>query len=208
MLRLELEVKRKHPTLRASLGAGLTLTRSRALGRQALGEGELSATQISVVFWCQDMRRAGFCPHWTEFFAKEYGILFLNYMACLPIQHTKSLHKDCDASRCVANNVDMAHYETRHVSEACTCRFEGPDIEDVVKLISDSSIPIIKCKEKANGNLDISAVGISAGTPYTSIPHVWSGGLGNPSTNTLPQCQLKRLKRVVETRPHKRQPVY
>ena len=50
ILRLELEVKRNHPISRVRLCAGLTLTQSRVLGRQALGKGELSATQISVVY--------------------------------------------------------------------------------------------------------------------------------------------------------------
>jgi hypothetical protein len=34
--------------------------------------------------------------------------------------------------------------------------------------------------------------------PYVAISHVWSGGLGNPRSNSLPKCQLVRIQHFVD----------
>lgn len=34
--------------------------------------------------------------------------------------------------------------------------------------------------------------------PYIAISHVWIDGLGNPNANSLPVCQLARLRHLVE----------
>ncbi|KAL9617148.1 MAG: hypothetical protein Q9160_008045 [Pyrenula sp. 1 TL-2023] len=38
--------------------------------------------------------------------------------------------------------------------------------------------------------------------PYVAISHVWSDGLGNPTENSLPRCQLLRLQRLVNNLYH------
>ena len=157
---------------------------------------------------CEDMKEAGFCPHWLQVFRKKYSVLFLYYIACLPCNEHKNTHVDCQLDRCVANNVDMTRYETKHVSTECTCDFEGPDIKEVVRLISFGSVPLIRCEEDVTGKIVLDVVEASSDIKYTSISHVWSGGLGNPSANSLPSCQLRKLKNAITTELRKAQPIY
>lgn len=48
-----------------------------------------------------------------------------------------------------------------------------------------------------NGSGELFTVHIvekDSGTTYTAISHVWADGLGNPAENSLPQCQLERIR--------------
>jgi hypothetical protein len=55
-------------------------------------------------------------------------------------------------------------------------------------------------KRATRQNHSVWAVGNSGSKPtipYVAISHVWSGGLGNPHSNSLPKCQLARIQKFV-----------
>lgn len=53
-------------------------------------------------------------------------------------------------------------------------------------------IPLVTAHAGATVDIPVSDV------TFVAISHVWADGLGNPSANKLPQCQLSRLQGLVD----------
>jgi hypothetical protein len=48
---------------------------------------------------------------------------------------------------------------------------------------------------KGSGELlKVNIIERDPGAAYTAISHVWADGLGNPAENSLPRCQLERIR--------------
>ena len=128
----------------------------------------------------------------------RFSVIMYNYLAALP-RHVVNLdHEQCSLDKCIANNVDFATYNTRHVSNRCQCRFSGPDITKVSELISEGSVPLVALAFNLDGSPHFEIIKAEPGIEYTAISHVWVGGLGNFSANELPQCQLERLSNLIK----------
>ena len=105
------------------------------------------------------------------------------------------VHTRCSTERCVASDIDEQHYTTKHIWGDCDCIFVTANIGKVVEIIQNGCVPLVEIKELPTGLLALDVVQASHDVHYTAISHVWSGGLGNPTSNGLPQCQLRRLRR-------------
>ena len=105
------------------------------------------------------------------------------------------MHTRCSTEKCVASDIDEQHYTTKHVWGDCDCIFVTANIGKVVEIIQNGCVPLVEIKELPTGLLALDVVQASHDVHYTAISHVWSGGLGNPTSNGLPQCQLGRLRR-------------
>ncbi|KAI9687452.1 MAG: hypothetical protein M1822_002062 [Bathelium mastoideum] len=66
-------------------------------------------------------------------------------------------------------------------------------------ILRDGGIPILRCERSSSGfgTPSLSYVAAHPNIKYTAISHLWSDGLGQPSRNSLPQCQLIRLMNAV-----------
>lgn len=104
-------------------------------------------------------------------------------------------HTRCSTGKCVANDIDEQHYNTKHIWGDCECIFVTANIGKVVEIIQNGCVPLVEIKELPTGLLALDVVQAGHDVHYTAISHVWSGGLGNPTSNGLPQCQLGRLRR-------------
>ena len=104
-------------------------------------------------------------------------------------------HTRCSTEKCVASDIDEQHYTTKHIWGDCNCMFVTANIGKVVEIIQNGFVPLVEIKELPTGLLVLDVVQASHDVHYTAISHVWSGGLGNPTSNGLPQCQLRRLRR-------------
>ena len=140
------------------------------------------------------MLESGKCPYWTEIYLREYSVGMVYYLAS-----TASIdganHEGCSADECIAHNIDERHYTTKHVKDDCPCDMTLPDIGKITSIIENDGLPLIRLKETPSGDLSLDIVQAHYGTHYTAISHVWSGGLGNTVSNSLPQCQLKSIRR-------------
>ena len=141
------------------------------------------------------MLESGKCPYWTEVYLREYSVGMIYYLAS-----TASIdgadHGSCSADECIAHNIDEQHYTTKHVKDDCPCEMASPDIiGKVTSIIEDDGVPLMRLKEMPSGDLGLDVVRATYGTHYTAISHVWSGGLGNSVSNSLPRCQLKFIRR-------------
>ena len=138
------------------------------------------------------MLQSGKCPCWTEIYLRTYSIAMIYYLSATPTLAGNANHEQCSAnSRCTAHDVDEDLYVTSYVTGNCNCNIAGPDIRQVVSILESGGLPLMSFQALPSGDLALDVVQAKYGLHYTAISHVWSAGLGNPSSNTLPQCQLQ-----------------
>src|SRR5579862_2905677 len=106
-----------------------------------------------------------------------------------PLPHEN--HISCERKTCLGNQVEQLTYKTQHVDEMCNCSHHVMDIQAVCNILESGKVPKIVISEASEGDLEFKVL---ADIPYVVVSHVWSHGLGNPRQNSLPLCQLRRLK--------------
>lgn len=139
------------------------------------------------------------CPYWVRIYSARYSVPTINYLSALTRATMAEDHRACTTNQCVAHNVDTHHYQTRHVTDSCQCHFVGPSISKISAMIQEAIVPLIRCTEASDGSILLEVIEADPGVEYTAISHVWSGGLGNPHSNSLPECQLRRLTQRMKT---------
>lgn len=98
-------------------------------------------------------------------------------------------HSGC-AAHCGCFNVNKETYRTNHVEDCVMCEHSGVLEEDLLHIIRQDEVPVIRSIRDRDGNVKISIVKMTIDTNYIAISHVWACGLGNFHNNSLPQCQL------------------
>ncbi|KAL8722717.1 MAG: hypothetical protein Q9225_000829 [Loekoesia sp. 1 TL-2023] len=141
------------------------------------------------------MLNGGKCPYWTEIYLRSYSPGMIYYLAAMPQMDGRANHRGCSAQRCIAHDTDDESYVVEHVHDCSGCDMTGPDPAKVRSIIENRGIPLMRFRELLSGDLALDVVQATYGMHYTAISHVWSGGLGNPDGNTLPQCQLKSIRK-------------
>lgn len=110
-------------------------------------------------------------------------------------------HHKCTKLECVAAQIDTTKYETQHVSSDCDCSFVKVAAHELANSLSLGRIPRIRIEVRGAASDNIRTSVVDEG-PYVAISHVWSHGLGNQYSNSLPNCQLRRSKRHIDTLRH------
>ena len=141
--------------------------------------------------WDNKMLANGWCNHQIKHLSNIYDPETLSYLAklkraaCRQADHSKCI----DFEDCIAYNTDESSYQTRHVDEGCACTWVETPYADLLDVIRKGQIPVLSID--AACKLQVSS--ISKVECYISISHLWSDGLGNPHSNALPTCQIRRL---------------
>ena len=134
------------------------------------------------------------CPHYLATSSDSFSVATLHFLSGLdrPLRP----HQGCTAESCSANILSESEYETKHVDERCTCEHLSPDTVKIRNAIEDGNIPIVRVSLR-NDVVSIETEVASFDNPYVAISHVWSGGLGNLQTSSLPACQLRRIHHLL-----------
>lgn len=111
-------------------------------------------------------------------------------------------HRQCSRYQCKIQEVPDGTYRTKHTSPACCCAMVSVDGTELAHILQTGKIPRVRISQHAASNGDTEHLsGLTATVtdegPYIAISHVWSHGLGNALENSLPSCQLLRLKNYV-----------
>ena len=109
-------------------------------------------------------------------------------------------HSACSTKRCFARQVDnslTATYKTQHTTKDCLCTHVKVNRDLVISILAKGRIPRIAIQEAGSGLGTTVELKVVDSGPYVAISHVWSDGLGNPKENSLPTCQLGRLRDMV-----------
>jgi hypothetical protein len=146
------------------------------------------------------MLSAGWCPYWTAIYCKSHSAPLIYYLGGI----STTGHEKCENTKCIAHKAAMesGKYITCHEIPDCLCkRMIGPEIEEIKSIIEKGGVSLVKLTKpsqktpigKSKAKIDISVGEASFGRPFIAISHVWSGGLGNPMENSLPECQIEML---------------
>ena len=145
------------------------------------------------------MSNDGWCIHQANYLAQSFDEQTMYYFATFPRSSRRpENHEKCRSQpNCVAYNVDMDDYETRHQfsCDRDSCENVAVPYDRLVKIIRDGFVPLVTLhRSRLNASqLSIKVSKRRKNSHYTAISHVWADGLGNPKSNSLPSCQLKCL---------------
>lgn len=108
-------------------------------------------------------------------------------------------HTNCLNQKCLAYQVDEQTYRTKHSDEQCSCAHHGPHLPTLIFIIERGKIPLLRISQgEEPGSVSLCLEAHEAGGEYVAISHVWSDGMGNPHTNTLPLCQIRRVHQLLD----------
>nr|OQO32311.1 hypothetical protein B0A51_00370 [Rachicladosporium sp. CCFEE 5018] len=111
-------------------------------------------------------------------------------------------HTVCTEHECTANNVKLdGAYKTRHTSSSCVCDHVAVSPDSICEMIGRGKLPLVKIELKF-GRIRLSLREARPLDRYVAVSHVWSEGLGNPTGNGLPECQLNLLWRRLRNLPN------
>ena len=138
--------------------------------------------------WCrQSMRRA----------CTSYDFPTALYLAELPRRRGMN-HSRCSDTECIASNIDESTYQPAHVSASCKCQCISVDVDQLVEIIEEGEVPLVRVKTSDSGDVEIERRRYRDRHPFTVLSHVWSDGVENRETNSLPACKLRQLQSSVQ----------
>jgi hypothetical protein len=156
--------------------------------------GALSVPSLEIPQIVGSLPLTKWCPSVVNRIRNEYRPATASFIFSLPRGPPPLRdHSACTKARCTANDTQDLGYKSTHWQSCTECAFSGPDPQDVIDVIDHGGIPLISVKFNALGGLGIEVVKATPKLNYFAVSHVWSGGLGNPGANALPDCQIRRL---------------
>ena len=115
----------------------------------------------------------------------------------------QALAWECSPSDCQLKKVDQNSYSTAHARSCRGCGFVAIDPAPMFEILHAGRIPLIPIRQIT---AKLSVIGLvphcdesEKVLPYVAFSHVWSDGLGNLEGNSLPRCQLERLRLLIDT---------
>ncbi|BCS20370.1 uncharacterized protein APUU_20802S [Aspergillus puulaauensis] len=152
------------------------------------------------------MQAAGWCISEVAMVEETFTSASAYYTSELkpPPSSEEKDHSECTRNLCMARQLNeetyrTAHCPTPHTTAECDCQHYGPHIEDVTAILESGGIPLLSITPtKKEPYIKVEVERYTEGKRYIAFSHVWSDGLGNPSANTLPQCQLQRIHGLLD----------
>ncbi|TPX13596.1 uncharacterized protein E0L32_006067 [Thyridium curvatum] len=103
-------------------------------------------------------------------------------------------HGTCTEGLCLAAQVDESTYKSQHISDTCLCAPVTASTTTIAQFVAQQTTPLLIVD--GDGAMRI-LKGPSCTQGYVAVSHVWADGLGNPHSNQLPNCQVRRMQRQV-----------
>ena len=144
-------------------------------------------------------RERGWCPSDIKMLYQQVDKTGLYLASLLKRPFSQYLqHEKCSESECLALQISDSDYETKHV-ENCpkdsSCTTITIDQGHLSRILFSGGIPIFYMSfpsEASTPRLHVIDYN-SHPRDFIAISHVWAHGLGNPTENALPSCQVYRL---------------
>lgn len=173
-----------------AFGLDLSLPRSvRVLKHEREDERPLPAWLL-----IDRMRQAGWCIHRILELCHSQDYCILYYLSSIRRHEPGGItHKNCSETKCSAYNTNEGTYKIRHTDEQCQCEFIEAPFERVASIVKDGGIPLIGLRPASGQDVELEVMDCTPHSQYTAISHTWIDGLGNPTANALPRCQLRKL---------------
>ena len=174
---------------------------------QKYGDLGYDVTLVQSSFFPNDaiqseMKLAGWCP--SELHAIKTKFANLQTLVALSRMDRTFLsrnHEGCTKKYCTWHQIDLSTYQPKHRPNCDQCRvFENVEMDTAVRRILDGlggGLPVLKISGEGDSP-SIQVIETTPDTQYIAISHVWADGLGNPSANSLPTCQIIRLRQLAD----------
>jgi|SRR5208282_1541244 len=108
-------------------------------------------------------------------------------------------HSLCSDDKCITYQIDPEVYETQHYKGYGACRHIYINHNKLFDIIENGGLRLVEISLIPGLRVPwLNIVEFSPGTPYIAISHIWADGLGNRKENSLPLCQLIRLKVIFD----------
>ncbi|KAL4925991.1 uncharacterized protein BDV17DRAFT_163657 [Aspergillus undulatus] len=170
-----------------------------------------SSSTGGLVFSCawlplQRMQKSGWCTSEVAMVEETFTSASAYYISQLqaPPSARQKDHSECTRNLCMARQLNEATYRTAHsppphTTVECDCQHYGPVMDDVVSILETGGVPLLSITPlKKEPYVKVEVEKYTEGKRYIAFSHVWSDGLGNPTANTLPQCQLQRIHSLLD----------
>ena len=155
---------------------------------------------IDDASWAESMRAAGWCP--SQIFVLCQGALSIQslyYFSALRQPESPSRHQSCSERKCTAYQNNHDKYTTQHCNSDCKCEELSVNVGAVEAILLKAQIPLLRVVPgQLLADLDLEIISSQPDSQYVALSHVWADGLGNPSANALPRCQLLRLQKLLQ----------
>ncbi|RMJ10270.1 hypothetical protein CDV36_010097 [Fusarium kuroshium] len=166
------------------------------------------------------MQEKGWCPRSQATIKGQLGrnATLLYVTVCAHENNRHNIHgeqhslRSCNSRECWFIEAEHTKpgierkYELSH-SPNCTsgdkCSVVGPDEEDILDVLENSEeerkgpFPLLRIVDRG-GEKGIEVEQWTEGTPFATISHVWSQGLGNRTERKIHTCQLEMIQNWVK----------
>ena len=146
------------------------------------------------------MQEHGWCPSQVALFLPRTCPLQLVYfLTRLSLPDVPGRHQICDEHKCTAHQINPDKYKTRHFTANCDCKHWAADVSTIDSILKDGRLPLLRINQRhLLADLTVEIVASESNSRYVALSHVWADGLGNPTENALPRCQLRYLHDLVQ----------
>jgi len=181
---IELSIYVMISTLQFELASFLS---AESLTRRIVDESGIRTCQMLQARMLED----GWCPSHVEMLASSVDAAAMYFAVLLGPPKVMKDHGKCSDHSCEAEQIIESEYVTKHATSSCSCDYLGPDSGQIASVLEAGGVPCISISPSATWeDISLEVTEVQAGQAYVAISHVWSGGLGNPVSNSLPRCQL------------------
>ncbi|KAL8923625.1 MAG: hypothetical protein Q9172_003049 [Xanthocarpia lactea] len=144
------------------------------------------------------MRQGDWCPSDIAMVSEYMSATALYYASSLRRFQLHQDHSNCTSQLCFATQLDTRTYQTAHSVGGCICDHISAPVSELIPIIANKGIPLITIMIAKSGDPILRISPYRYGKHYIAFSHVWSDGLGNLQQNSLPRCQILRLKALVD----------
>jgi hypothetical protein len=126
--------------------------------------------------------QGGWCIHQMNQFKEEFDHQTFHYIAQLARKGPRKGDHSARSQepRCIANNVDMAQYRTRHVQDDCQCSMVSVQYDKIIDIISSGNVPLVTVRlDEISQTPFLHVEPRTAKSRYTAISHIWADEQGN-----------------------------
>ena len=150
--------------------------------------------------WPSSMLEHGWCPSQVAMLLpRTCPIQLVYFLTRLRLADAPERHLACDQHKCTAHQINPDKYKTRHYTANCDCKQWVTDVFTIDSILKDGRLPLLRISPRhLLADLTVEIVASEPSSRYVALSHVWADGLGNPTENALPRCQLRYLHDLVQ----------
>ena len=146
------------------------------------------------------MQEHGWCPSQLALLLpRTCPVQLVYFLTRLSLPDVSGRHLTCDQYKCTAHQIIPDQYKTRHFTANCDCNHWAADVSTIDSILKDGRLPLLRIIPRHPlADLTVEIVASEPSSRYVALSHVWADGLGNPTENALPRCQLRYLHHLLQ----------